>query len=86
MASSHFYSTYYPQTKGKVLVGMIEEPPAPVPMKTQVATASTKFASLKDKISSFFNTMSIKKEANRACSINLLVNLELLNFLNSNYH
>jgi len=77
VASSHFYSAYYPQAEGKIPVGMIEEP-APVPIKTQVATASTKFASLKDKISSFFSTMSRKEEDEpsglaRKSGLNLLI-------------
>ena len=58
VAGSHFYSTYYPQpvsAAGLALQRLQET--RPVPIKTQLAKASTTFASLKDKIATFFQVV-----------------------------
>jgi len=82
VASSHFYSSFYPQPEGKAPINIIEQL-APVPIKTQVETASTKFASLKDKISNFFNTMS-KKEKSVDESAKSGLNLLISNYVDEN--
>lgn len=64
MAGSHFYSTYYPQPETEVSLAIkkMQSKPPPVPTKTELVKASTTFASLKDKISCFFQETK-KQEA-----------------------